>query len=56
MAAGQVQSDQSQETTPLLPRQDEGNQPEGRDTGTVLFRILLCGFLVSTSFGVTQVP
>ncbi|CAE7194959.1 hypothetical protein CFE70_007491 [Pyrenophora teres f. teres 0-1] len=45
-----------QETTPLLPRQDEPKQREGKRGVSVLFCALLCAFLVSLTFGITQVP
>lgn len=41
------------EATPLLAR-DEAKQP--RSAWPVQYRLLLCGFMVSLSFGVTQVP
>lgn len=41
------------ETTPLIPQ----TPPEPAKYGkSVLYRALLCGFVVSLSFGVTQVP
>ncbi|PSN62350.1 MFS general substrate transporter [Corynespora cassiicola Philippines] len=54
-----VQSPQNesrvQETTPLLPR--ESTHPkDGKRGKSVLYRALICGFLVSLSFGVTSVP
>ena len=43
----------SDETTPLIPQEP----PEARKYGkSVLYRALLCGFMISLSFGVTQVP
>ena len=43
------------ETTHLLPKQpvEVGTVTYGK---SVLYRALLCGFMVSLSFGVTQVP
>ncbi|KAF2680601.1 MFS general substrate transporter [Lentithecium fluviatile CBS 122367] len=52
---GQADISRPQETTPLLPRED-GDVREGKRGNSVLFRILLCGLIVSISFGVTQVP
>jgi hypothetical protein len=43
------------ETTPLLSREQE-QEPPRKYGKSVLYRALLCGFLVSLSFGVTQVP
>ena len=44
-----------EETTPLLPH-DEPNEREGKQSVSVLFRALLCAFLVSLTFSITQVP
>lgn len=53
MAADQSPTVKADETTPLIPQE----QPEARRYGkSVLYRTLLCGFMVSLSFGVTQVP
>ena len=53
MAVDQATAVKPQETTPLLPP----GPPEVRKYGkSVLYRALLCGFMVSLSFGVTQVP
>lgn len=41
------------EATSLLPKKPVEPPKYGR---SVLYRALLCGFLVSLSFGVTQVP
>jgi hypothetical protein len=41
------------ERTPLLQTPSSGSKGR-RDS--VLWRVLLCGFMVSLSFGVTQVP
>lgn len=46
---------QGQETTPLLPRQ-EPEEEKPKWGKSVLYRALLCAFIVSLSFGVTQVP
>ncbi|KAH7355908.1 major facilitator superfamily domain-containing protein [Pyrenochaeta sp. MPI-SDFR-AT-0127] len=43
------------ETTPLLPR-EEAKERAGKRGNSVLFRALLCAFLVSLTFGITQVP
>jgi hypothetical protein len=42
------------ETTPLLPR-DEAAEPI-KYGKSVIYRALLAGFMISASFGVTQVP
>jgi MFS family permease len=44
-----------EESSPLLPR-DEPKEREGKRGISVLFRALLCAFLVSLTFGITQVP
>jgi predicted MFS family arabinose efflux permease len=44
-----------EETTPLLPR-EEPKEREGKAAVPVLFRALLCAFLVSLTFGITQAP
>jgi len=44
-----------EETTPLLPR-NAPKEREGKRGVSVLFRALLCAFLVSLTFGITQVP
>lgn len=41
------------EATPLLPREEAKEQKRGK---SVVYRLLLCAFMVSLSFGVTQVP
>ncbi|KAF2656076.1 MFS general substrate transporter [Lophiostoma macrostomum CBS 122681] len=53
-AADESHSDagRPQETTPLLPR----DAAERQYDRWVLYRALLCAFMVSLSFGVTQVP
>lgn len=43
----------SHETTPLLPRESAEPVKYGR---SVVYRALLAGFMISASFGVTQVP
>jgi MFS family permease len=44
------------ETTPLL-QHEEPKERDGEEHGvSVLFRALLCAFLVSLTFGITQVP
>lgn len=43
----------TEETTPLLSREEIKPPKWGK---SALFRALLCAFMVSTSFGVTQVP
>jgi MFS family permease len=45
----------TEETTPLL-RHDEPKEREGKRGDSVLFRALLCAFLVSLTFGITQAP
>ncbi|EMD87193.1 hypothetical protein COCC4DRAFT_75844 [Bipolaris maydis ATCC 48331] len=45
------------ETTPLLQREEPKESDSGKKHGvSVLFRALLCAFLVSLTFGITQVP
>jgi MFS family permease len=46
----------AEETTPLLPRPDASKEREGQHGVSVLFRALLCAFLISLTFGITQVP
>jgi hypothetical protein len=41
------------ETTPLISREASEPKKYGR---TIVYKALLCGFMVSLSFGVTQVP
>lgn len=43
------------EATPLLPRGADSVNKRG-PVFPLLFRLLLCAFMVSLSFGVTQVP
>ena len=43
----------AQETTPLLSKDPPGQLKHSK---SVLYRALICGFMVSLSFGVTQVP
>jgi len=45
----------TEETTPLLPR-DEPKEREGKRGVSALFRALLCAFLVSLTFSITQAP
>lgn len=53
MAVDQSNVVKADETTPLIPQ----TPPEPVKYGkSVLYRALLCGFVVSLSFGVTQVP
>ena len=53
MANGQEEAVEAHETTPLLP----GDQSKPVKWGkSVLYRALFCSFVVSASFGVTQVP
>ncbi|KAH6867979.1 major facilitator superfamily domain-containing protein [Alternaria rosae] len=48
---------QEEETTPLLPRDEPEPKPrEGKAAVPVLFRALLCAFLVSLTFSITQAP
>lgn len=42
-----------EETTPLLSRSPAKAKVPGK---SVLYRLLICGFMVSLSFAVTQVP
>jgi predicted MFS family arabinose efflux permease len=44
------------EETTLLLRHDEPKEREGKRGDSVLFRALLCAFLVSLTFGITQAP
>ncbi|KAF2099508.1 MFS general substrate transporter [Rhizodiscina lignyota] len=53
MAVGQKDAGRTGETSPLLPKEPQTPPKYGK---SVLYRILLCAFLVSLSFGVTQVP
>ncbi|KAI4662912.1 uncharacterized protein J4E79_004223 [Alternaria viburni] len=46
---------QEEETTPLLPR-DEPKPREEKTAVPVLFRALICAFLVSLTFSITQAP
>ncbi|KAI4621405.1 uncharacterized protein J4E87_006621 [Alternaria ethzedia] len=46
---------QEEETTPLLPR-DEPKPREEKVAIPVLFRALICAFLVSLTFSITQAP
>jgi MFS family permease len=51
--------EQLQETTPLLPRAENPKQKEERDAKpaiSIQFLLLLSAFLISLSFGITQVP
>lgn len=53
MAPHDRNSIETDEASPLLPQK----QPEASKYGkSVLYLTLLCSFLVSVSFGVTQVP
>ncbi|KAH7391593.1 hypothetical protein BKA64DRAFT_678001 [Cadophora sp. MPI-SDFR-AT-0126] len=53
MAVLEANATKADETTPLIPQ----TPPEPVKYGkSVLYRALLCGFVVSLSFGVTQVP
>jgi hypothetical protein len=53
MAVDQVTAVKPNENTPLLPQEPFEVRKYGK---SVLYRALLCGFMVSLSFGVTQVP
>ncbi|USP80707.1 uncharacterized protein yc1106_07981 [Curvularia clavata] len=44
------------ETTPLLQREETKERDDKKHNASVLFRALLCAFLVSLTFGITQVP
>jgi hypothetical protein len=57
MAVGRRDSNTSavEETTPLLPH-DVSREAEKHGNKKALIRALVCAFLVSLSFGVTQVP
>jgi hypothetical protein len=50
---GSLQAQRGDERTPLLPKESSESVKYGK---SVLYRALLCGFMVSLSFGVTQVP
>jgi len=50
---GALNAKKSDERTPLLQRELSEAVRYGK---SVLYRALLCGFMVSLSFGVTQVP
>src|SRR4051794_13546686 len=54
MALTQVATVKSHETSPLLPR--ESPESPIKYGKSVLYRALLAGFMISLSFGVTQVP
>jgi hypothetical protein len=47
------QETQPSETTPLIPT---GESEPKRFGKSIVYRALICGFMVSLSFGVTQVP
>ncbi|KAL5116692.1 hypothetical protein ACEQ8H_005441 [Pleosporales sp. CAS-2024a] len=50
----QLQNERSNgETTPLLPRAESKTREK---TGSIAFRLLLSAFLISLTFGITQVP
>lgn len=49
------ETSRADEATPLLPREETKGR-EGKRGNSVLFRALLCAFLVSLTFGITQVP
>ncbi len=51
--AGDRDAARDDETAPLLGREREEPRKWGK---SILYRALLCGFMVSLSFGVTQVP
>jgi hypothetical protein len=53
MAVDQATAVKPDETSHLLPQQPLEVRKYGK---SVLYRALLCGFMVSLSFGVTQVP
>jgi hypothetical protein len=53
MATDEDTTVKAHETTPLLPSEAAETSKYGK---SVLYRALLCGFMVSLSFGVTQVP
>lgn len=44
------------ESTPLLQSQKHDDIPQRKWPKSVVYRVLLTAFLVSLSFGVTQVP
>jgi hypothetical protein len=50
---GSFQARKGDERTPLLQKESSEAVKYGK---SVLYRALLCGFMVSLSFGVTQVP
>jgi hypothetical protein len=50
---GSSQARKGDERTPLLQKESSEAVKYGK---SVLYRALLCGFMVSLSFGVTQVP
>lgn len=53
MAVLEANAMKADETTPLIPQTPPESVKYGK---SVLYRALLCGFVVSLSFGVTQVP
>ena len=53
MAIDQDTTVKADDTTPLLAKAPAPSSKYGK---SVLYRALLCGFMVSLSFGVTQVP
>ena len=56
MVSAHIASPQSHESTPLLYRTKSGKERDGTRGISVLWRLMLCAFLVSLSFGITQVP
>lgn len=55
-ARGKRDESVARETTPLLGRNDTEAKTYPLGNKSVLYRLLLCAFCVSLSFGVTQVP
>jgi hypothetical protein len=55
MAEDEDETVKASEQTPLLPK-CKGSADERSRNRNVVRRILLCAFMVSLSFGVTQVP
>ena len=51
-----IKSISTSETSPLLPKVSRSKKPERKWPKSVVYRVLVTAFIVSLSFGVTQVP
>lgn len=54
--SGSVKSSSTSETAPLLPKDSSSNKTQRKWPKSVVYRVLITAFIVSLSFGVTQVP